>query len=85
MNAKQRKTLEALYERPERGDVRWEAVEALLVALGCRKLPGAGSRVRFVAGDGLILRLHRPHPRPEVDKGVVKAIRRFLKEMGVEP
>ena len=84
MNARQRKTLEAILARPERGDIRWAEVESLLQALGCRKLEGDGSRVRFVAPDGLILRLHRPHPNPGMDKGAVKSLRRFLHEMGVD-
>ena len=85
VNNRHKKTLALLYSRPERGDLRWGDVAALLVALGCRELAGDGSRVRFVSSSGLILRLHRPHPRPEVDKGAVKSIRRFLEEMGVKP
>ena len=29
--------------------------------------------------------IHRPHPRPETDKGSIKSIRRFLTETGVTP
>lgn len=83
MNSRNRKTLEAVSERPERGDIRWEELSSLLNALGCRQLQGGGSRVRFVSPEGLILRLHRPHPRPEVDKGAVRSVQRFLQEMGV--
>ena len=34
MNARHRKTLEATYERPERADLAWREIEALLLALG---------------------------------------------------
>jgi hypothetical protein len=85
VNSKHRKTLQALREKPERGDIAWAEVEALLTALGCRKLEGSGSRVRFVSATGLILRLHRPHPKPVVDKGAVKAPRRFLDELEARP
>ena len=27
---------------------------------------------------------HRPHPRPAMDKGALKSLRRFLREAGVE-
>ncbi|WP_084502216.1 type II toxin-antitoxin system HicA family toxin [Fundidesulfovibrio putealis] len=83
MNSRNRKTLQALLTKPERGDIRWSDVEALLLAVGCRKLEGDGSRVRFVSEGKLVLRLHRPHPGPEVDKGAVKSIRRYLQEMGI--
>ncbi|MEF3698560.1 type II toxin-antitoxin system HicA family toxin [Desulfolutivibrio sp.] len=84
MNNRLRRTLEAIRAKPERGDIAWSAVEALLLALGCRKLEGDGSRVRFVSADGAILRIHRPHPRPVLDKGAVKSVRRFLSEMEIE-
>ena len=84
MNSKLRKTLEAIRSKPERGDILWAEVEALLLGLGCRKLSGSGSRVRFVSPPGFILRIHQPHPRPVIDKGAVKSVRRFLDEMEVE-
>lgn len=84
MNSKHRKTLEALRAKPERGDIAWSEVEALLLGLGCRKLEGGGSRVRFVSASGAILRIHRPHPRPVLDKGAVKSVRRFLDDMEAE-
>ncbi len=34
MNAWHRKTLEAIFARPERADIAWRDVESLLVALG---------------------------------------------------
>jgi hypothetical protein len=84
MNSRHRKTLEALYERPERADVAWREVEALLVALGAEVTEGNGSRVR-VALNGVRAVFHRPHPQKEMDKGAVKSVRRFLQEAGIEP
>lgn len=72
----------AIRARPERANIAWCDVEALLQSIGCRKLEGDGSRVRFVAPDGRILRLHKPHPRSVLDKGAVKSVRRFLDELG---
>lgn len=84
MNSKHRKTLEVIRSKPERGDIAWAAVEALLQGIGCRKLEGEGSRVRFVSPEGEILRIHRPHPRSVLDKGAVKSVRRFLDQMEIE-
>lgn len=56
----------------------------LLVHLGAELGEGRGSRVR-VALNGVRAVFHRPHPRPELDKGAVRSLRRFLMEAGVAP
>ncbi len=83
MNSRHRKTLEAIYERPERSDIAWREVETLLLALGADLSEGQGSRVR-VALHGVRAVFHRPHPQKEADKGAVKSVRRFLQEAGIE-
>jgi HicA toxin of bacterial toxin-antitoxin, len=45
---------------------------------------GRGSRMRFFL-NGRRAVFHRPHPRPEVVKGAVEAMRDFLTEAGVKP
>ena len=84
LSAKHRKTLEAVYERPERSDIPWRDIESLFVALGGELSEGAGSRVRVALG-GVRAVFHRPHPERVTDKGAVKAVRRFLQTAGVEP
>ncbi len=84
MNATHKKTLAAIFAEPVKPDVRWKAIEALFVALGAEIQEGRGSRV-IVQLNGTEAVFHRPHPRPETDKGALKAVRRFLKEAGVEP
>ena len=84
MNARQRRTLEAIFARPERSDIAWRDIEALLVALGAEISEGNGSRVRIALRDVRAV-FHRPHPRKETDKGAVKSMRRFLQEAGIEP
>lgn len=84
MNAKQRRTLEAIFARPERSDIAWRDIEALLVALGAEISEGSGSRVRIALHDVRAV-FHRPHPQKETDKGAVKSMRRFLQEAGIEP
>jgi hypothetical protein len=84
MNRRHRKTLDAIFERPERADVAWHDIEALFVALDAEVSEGRGSRVR-VALNGVRAIFHRPHPQKETDKGAVKSVRRFLQEAGIEP
>ncbi|RMG51607.1 MAG: type II toxin-antitoxin system HicA family toxin [Acidobacteria bacterium] len=84
MRKKHRRTLEAVFETPSRGDIAWKDIEALLRALGAEISQGRGSRVR-VALRGVRAVFHRPHSRKEVGKGMVKSVRRFLKEAGITP
>ena len=84
MNARHRKTLEAVFARPERSDIAWRDIESLLIALGADVTEGNGSRVR-VALHGVRAVFHRPHPQKETEKGAVKSVRRFLSEAGVQP
>ena len=83
MDSKHRKTLEAIFEKPERANILWLDIEALLVALGAEITEGNGSR-RRVALKGVRAVFHRPHPRKETDKGAVKSVRKFLEAAGVK-
>ena len=84
MDRKHRKTLEAIFEKPERANIAWRDVEALFIALGAEISEGSGSRVRVVLKDVRAV-FHRPHPRKETNKGTVKSVRRFLGAAGVKP
>ena len=84
MDSKHQKTLEAIFEKPERANILWRDIEALFIALGAEITDGNGSR-RRVALKGVRAVFHRPHPRKETDKGAVKSVRRFLEAAGVKP
>ena len=84
MDSKHRKTLEAIFEKPERANIPWRSIEALFIAMGGEISEGSGSRVR-VALKGVRAVFHRPHPQKETDKGAVKSVRRFLETAGVKP
>jgi hypothetical protein len=84
MNKKHQRTLNAIYERPERSDIVWRDIEALFADLGAEISEGSGSRVR-VALNGVRAVFHRPHPQKEITKGAVKSVRRFLQTAGIEP
>jgi hypothetical protein len=84
MQAKHRRTLEAIFERPERSNISWQDIEALFIALGAEVTEGRGSRVRVALHDVRAV-FHRPHPQKETKKGAVKSVRRFLQEAGITP
>jgi len=84
VDRKHRKTLEAIFEKPERANIAWRDVEALLNALGAEISEGNGSRVRVALKDVRAV-FHRPHPHTETNKGAVKSVRRFLEAAGVKP
>ena len=84
MNARQRKTLEAIFDEPIRADVRWADVENLFEALGGKISEGRGSRMNVKLNSQRAV-FHRPHPKPDTDKGALKAARRFLQDAGIEP
>ena len=83
-STKHRKLLDRIFEDPPRADVRWADVEALLASLGAEISEGRGSRIR-VALKGVRAVFHRPHPRPAIDRGALRSLRRFLSEAGMAP
>ena len=83
MNAKQKKTLAMVFEKPTRSDVRYEDVKGILITSGATSRDGKGSRVRFEKGSSSI-HIHKPHPARVLPKYSVDLIRDFLLEIGVE-
>lgn len=83
MNKKQRKVLEAIFERPIRSNIRWSDIETLLVSLEAEISEGNGSRVRIYL-NGIRAVFHRPHPTNETDKGALLSMRKFLENAGVK-
>lgn len=84
MQTKHRRTLEAIFETPERSNIPWQNIEALFIALGAEVTEDRGSRVRVALNDVRAV-FHRPHPQKETEKGAVKSVRRFLQEAGITP
>jgi HicA toxin of bacterial toxin-antitoxin, len=83
MNSRQRKTLEAVLADPVRANIAWADIESLLVAVGCRAIEGAGSRVRFECR-GVIAAFHRPHPAKEAKRYQVRDAREYLMKLEVK-
>jgi hypothetical protein len=84
MNAKQTKTLQAIFTKPTTATLEWGRIEALLIALGCSVIEGRGSRVRFEF-NGRITAFHRPHPAKEARPYQVEQARDFLTTIGAKP
>lgn len=84
MNAKQKRTLAAIFTRPTPGDVRWNDVVSLMKALGSVDQRRAGSRVGFTV-HGWTLVTHKPHPGSQLSRASVRDIRDFLQNAGVLP
>ena len=83
MNSKQKKTLQAVFVDPVSATIAWADIESLLIAVGCKTVEGAGSRVRFAKGRDLAS-FHRPHPTKEAKRYQVRDARDFLRRLGVE-
>ena len=84
MNNWQRRTVRAIFEHPERADIRWSDIENMLQSCGAKISEGRGSRVR-IALNGSLAVFHRPHPKKVTGKGAVRSMRRFLNQAGIKP
>jgi hypothetical protein len=84
MNARHRKTLQAIYARPTSASVVFSDIEALIVALGGSIKEREGSRVK-IALQGERWHCHRPHPGKEVKRYQVEELRELLERVGVKP
>jgi hypothetical protein len=70
--------------RPTLASVVFRDIEALLIACGCERDEGVGSRVAFIRGS-LRLYLHRPHPGKEARRYQVESVREFPEELDIGP
>ncbi len=84
LKAKHQRTLELIFSRPVPAGVKWPDLVALLVELGATMEEREGSRVAFFLFDQVKV-MHRPHPSPDVDKGAVVSVRKWLEENRVTP
>lgn len=82
MKRKHQKTLELIFARPVSANIKWRDIEALFLELGAEISEREGSRVEvFLFGEVRVF--HRPHPRPDTDKGAVASVRQWLQIGGV--
>jgi hypothetical protein len=84
VNAKHRKTLQAIFSRPTSASVVFSDIEALVIALGGSVSEREGSRVKITLGDEN-WHCHRPHPGKEAKRYQVEEARELLERGGVKP
>lgn len=84
MNKRHRRTLNSIFAQPISGNIKWRDVEALLRNLGAVLSERAGSRVGVFL-EGRVIFFHRPHPSPNMDKGAIRDLRKFLQSVGIRP
>lgn len=84
MNNKDRKTLDKIFSDPVSGNLPWNDIEALLIAVGCNVVEGSGSSVTFEK-NGRRAYYHRPHPQREALIYRVKMAREFLIKLEITP
>jgi len=84
MSKKHSGVLDAIFEEPARANIAWRDAESLLRNLGAEISQGRGSRVS-VALNGVRAVFHEPHPEKEMGRGMVRSVRDFLREAGIEP
>lgn len=97
MNKKHRQTLAAIFAKPTQANIVFRDIEALLLALGCERTEGAGSRVRFdkeiietdqdngeTKTTTLAFLAHRPHPGKEAKRYQIEQVREYLQAIGVQ-
>lgn len=83
MSPKHEKTLERVFQNPVPANIKWREIETMLVSLGAEIEERAGSRV-VVKLNGEVQVFHRPHPKPDTNKGAVVALRKFLENAGLK-
>ncbi len=84
MNSKQRKTLEAIFEKPTRKNILWSDIEKLFLALGA-EIANQGGSVVTIKMNEKPYTFHRPHPEKEAKAYCVNKVREFLKENRIKP
>jgi len=84
MKRKHKKTLERIFSHPVSANIKWQDIEALFNSLGAELIEREGSRIEVFLFNEIQV-YHRPHSRPDTDKGVVASIRKRLKDNEVLP
>jgi HicA toxin of bacterial toxin-antitoxin, len=84
VNAKHRKTLQAIFARPTSAALVFSHIEALVVALGGIVKEREGSRVKITLQSEQ-WHCHRPHPGKEAKRYQVEEAREMLERLGIKP
>ena len=83
MSSKHQKIFASLFDKPVKKNIKWSAIEKLIVGVGGQISQGDGSRLRIVLG-GQSLNIHTPHPQKELKPYQIRAIRKLFIDQGIE-
>ena len=82
MHKRHQETLDGIFQKPDRKNIRWEDFIGLLQALGA-EITTRGGSMAGIRLHGRYAVFHKPHPGNEIYPSDLKRIRRFLIEAGV--
>jgi hypothetical protein len=82
MHKRHQKTLDDIFQKPDRKNTQWADFIVLLQSLGAEITTSGGSMVG-IRLQGRYAVFHKPHPGNEIYPSDLKRIRRFLTEAGV--
>lgn len=74
------KKMKSIFEKVISGPIKpmkWQDIQALLLALGAVKREGKGSSLKFII-EGRPIIFHKPHPDNELKRYVIRQIRDYL-------
>ena len=82
LSKKSQATLKKVMGRPVSGTIKWKSIVALLTEMGAEIEEREGSRVNVVFMELKEARIfHRPHLSPDMDKGAVASLAKWLKPL----
>lgn len=84
MGKKHDRALAAIFARPTRANIAWADVVALIEHLGGAVHDDRGGSMREFLLNGVRAIFHEPHPGNEVPQAMVRRLRIYLEEAGVE-
>jgi hypothetical protein len=84
MSSKHERTLREVFSEPAKANIEWASIERMLKHYGAFLEERAGSRIG-VELNGVRAVFHRPHPEKEASRPLVRAVRDFCREAGLEP
>lgn len=82
VNAKQHKTLQAIFTKPTSASIVFSDIEALVIALGGAVKEREGSRIKITLRNEQ-WHCHRPHPGKEAKRYQVEEAREMLERLGI--
>lgn len=84
MSSRHRRTLEAVFRDPVSATILWSDVERMLLHYGAFIEEREGSAIKIEV-NGAAAVFHRPHPRKEAPRRMIRKLREFLTRTGLVP